>query len=370
MARLVRMFCPLFAALACGAADGSPKYCYVNGHYYEVVLSGGIVWDAARAQAEARSFGGVTGHLATITSAKEMEAVLATLRGVDLSGLWLGGVQAANAPEPGGGWSWITGEPWAFTNWFGSEPNDARGYFQGLNEDRLITWSGDGRWNDAAGALNTGSVRGLLVEFDVPLAPIVNPANGHGYLRVDADAGINWFDADAAARSMTFGLVSGTLASITSADEQAFIVDHLGARRGLWLGGVQAPGAPEPAGGWIWADSEPWSWTNWYPAEPNDDRQFFQGINEDRLVFWDSAGHWDDLAAANGRPADANGYIVEFATYCPADFNLDGGIDGSDVDVFFASWEAGDPAADVNQDGGVDGADVDVFFAAWEAGGC
>ena len=26
---------------------------------------------------------------------------------------------------------------------------------------------------------------------------------------------------------------------------------------------------------------------------------------------------------------------------CPADFNLDGGIDGSDVDGFFAAWEAG-----------------------------
>jgi len=27
-------------------------------------------------------------------------------------------------------------------------------------------------------------------------------------------------------------------------------------------------------------------------------------------------------------------------------------------------------SADVNQDGGVDGADVDYFFARWEAGGC
>ncbi|MBL9000283.1 MAG: immunoglobulin domain-containing protein [Phycisphaerae bacterium] len=55
---------------------------------------------------------------------------------------------------------------------------------------------------------------------------------------------------------------------------------------------------------------------------------------------------------------------------CPADFNLDGGIDGSDVDGFFAAWETGNCDADVNADGGVDGADVDSFFAAWEAGGC
>ncbi|MCX5690649.1 MAG: hypothetical protein NTV94_12860, partial [Planctomycetota bacterium] len=55
---------------------------------------------------------------------------------------------------------------------------------------------------------------------------------------------------------------------------------------------------------------------------------------------------------------------------CPADFNQDGGVDGNDVDAFFASWESGDSAADVNHDGGVDGSDVDLFFSRWEAGGC
>lgn len=55
---------------------------------------------------------------------------------------------------------------------------------------------------------------------------------------------------------------------------------------------------------------------------------------------------------------------------CPADFNQDGGIDGADVDAFFAAWEGGDSSADVNQDGGIDGSDVSTFFAAWEAGGC
>ncbi|MBS0195949.1 MAG: hypothetical protein JSR77_04250 [Planctomycetes bacterium] len=55
---------------------------------------------------------------------------------------------------------------------------------------------------------------------------------------------------------------------------------------------------------------------------------------------------------------------------CPADFNEDGGIDGTDAQAFFAAWSGGNCDADVNQDGGVDGADVGVFFAAWEAGGC
>ncbi|MBS0197761.1 MAG: hypothetical protein JSR77_13485 [Planctomycetes bacterium] len=58
------------------------------------------------------------------------------------------------------------------------------------------------------------------------------------------------------------------------------------------------------------------------------------------------------------------------AAPCPADFNQDGGVDGGDVQDFFAAWEMGDFTADVNVDGGVDGADVSAFFAAWEAGGC
>ncbi|MCX5689366.1 MAG: PEP-CTERM sorting domain-containing protein [Planctomycetota bacterium] len=55
---------------------------------------------------------------------------------------------------------------------------------------------------------------------------------------------------------------------------------------------------------------------------------------------------------------------------CPADFNADRGVDGSDIDAFFSAWEAGDGSADVNLDGGVDGSDIGVFFEAWEAGGC
>ena len=55
---------------------------------------------------------------------------------------------------------------------------------------------------------------------------------------------------------------------------------------------------------------------------------------------------------------------------CPADFNNDGGIDGADVEAFFAAWESGDSSGDVNLDGGVDGSDIGTFFAVWEAGGC
>ncbi len=55
---------------------------------------------------------------------------------------------------------------------------------------------------------------------------------------------------------------------------------------------------------------------------------------------------------------------------CYADFNNDGGVDGSDVESFYLAWQAGEPGADVNEDGGVDGTDVEAFFVQWAVGGC
>jgi hypothetical protein len=55
---------------------------------------------------------------------------------------------------------------------------------------------------------------------------------------------------------------------------------------------------------------------------------------------------------------------------CIADFNRDGGVDGTDIMDFYRAWESGLTSADANHDGGVDGADIDPFFRSWESGGC
>jgi hypothetical protein len=67
--------------------------------------------------------------------------------------------------------------------------------------------------------------------------------------------------------------------------------------------------------------------------------------------------------------------LVVFATAgggcgCAADYNVDGGVDGGDVETFFIDWAAAAGCSDVNVDGGVDGGDVEAFFAVWSAGGC
>lgn len=98
-----------------------------NGHYYEAISSHLNFHDAVNAAA-ARQFGGCTSaHLATITSAEEDVFVGAVFAGG--GAWWIGGFQPAGSPEPAGNWSWITGEPFVYTNWRNSgEPNNSGGF--------------------------------------------------------------------------------------------------------------------------------------------------------------------------------------------------------------------------------------------------
>ena len=138
-----------------------------GGHYYEYVSNGGnITWTAAKTAAEARTFYGRTGYLATITSAEE-NAFLTQKLAADA---WIGASDATAE----GAWHWVTG-PEAGTqfssgsssfggeycNWNSGEPNNS-----GAGEDYAeIYCSGGtaGKWNDLA---DTGTVTGYLVEYD------------------------------------------------------------------------------------------------------------------------------------------------------------------------------------------------------------
>jgi hypothetical protein len=65
---------------------------------------------------------------------------------------------------------------------------------------------------------------------------------------------------------------------------------------------------------------------------------------------------------------DSVHFVGTVPSGCIGDYNQDGGVDGSDVEAFFADWSAGFAESDVNQDGGVDGTDVEFFFEQWSAG--
>ena len=124
-----------------------------NDHYYEFV-TGAFTWTQARAQAESMQFLGMTGHLATVTSAAE-NAFLAT--SLPFTG-WIGLFQEPGSPEPGGGWAWITGELFGFTNWQTDEPNNLG------EENHGEILIGD-RWNDAL----HDTAQGFIVEYGTNL---------------------------------------------------------------------------------------------------------------------------------------------------------------------------------------------------------
>jgi len=132
-----------------------------NGHYYEgVFVSGGINWANARDAAAGRTHLGLKGHLATITSAAEEQFLIANLPNAVSGEYWLGGYQDHSAPnysEPGGGWRWITGEAWSYTNWNSAEPDN------NVTEDYLQFYKSDGGWNDGNGSF---LLAGYVVEYE------------------------------------------------------------------------------------------------------------------------------------------------------------------------------------------------------------
>jgi hypothetical protein len=96
------------ALLFSGMAYALPIQWSDNGNWYEAV-SGDLTWEEANAAAQSRTHDGVTGQLATLTSADENAFVWDNL---GTKGYWLGGSDIG-----GGNWTWVTGEGWGYTNW-------------------------------------------------------------------------------------------------------------------------------------------------------------------------------------------------------------------------------------------------------------
>ncbi len=157
-------------------AEGS-VYFPDNGHMYEVVDNGsGIDWYTAIGLASMRTFNGATGYLATVTTQAENDYLVGRLSGDG----WFG----ASDESAEGDWRWINGPEtgtafWTglgdgaavdglFSNWAGSEPNDA-----GDGEDCAQFYSDGSGWNDLP--CDYSSLQYYVVEYgapgDLPTAP-------------------------------------------------------------------------------------------------------------------------------------------------------------------------------------------------------
>jgi hypothetical protein len=146
-----------------------------NGEYYEID-STPRTWADANVFAASQSYLGMPGHLATITSLEEQNFIYSELvaitnfPGSPVHFTWLGGYQEPGSPEPAGGWSWVTGEPWSYANWAQGNPDNAGGNENYLSMAKEDWRGGVGKWNDSIGSST------LLPIIEYESSPIPEPA--------------------------------------------------------------------------------------------------------------------------------------------------------------------------------------------------
>ena len=141
---------------------GNPVYSSITGHYYEFI-NGTIDWPSSNTAANAKTFLGLTGYLATVTSAAET-TFLSTFFS---SNGWSGGTSAGTAAGTTGSnriWKWSAGPESGVTFWTGSavagqyanwnsgEPNNGGQPASTTNlEPYLVLLGGSFSWADASG---------------------------------------------------------------------------------------------------------------------------------------------------------------------------------------------------------------------------
>jgi hypothetical protein len=184
-----------------------------NGHIYQVVATPeGISWSDAKEVAEAAG-----GYLATITSEEENEFVFELIdddvywhhfASGNNHGPWIGGFQREGAMEPDGGWSWITGEIFSYSNWLSGEPT---GYWGANNENRMqyssMTGTREPTWNDLIDVLpDFYAVYAYVIEYEEYISEPVEIRVAQGVYKPDEGiVTIPEFDR----RMLTFQLING-----------------------------------------------------------------------------------------------------------------------------------------------------------------
>lgn len=134
-----------------------------NGHSYDIVVTPLQTWLDARSQAHAMG-----GYLASITSPQENDWLWTTFNIGGTEAYWAGyydgpmfGAYRATGSSP---WTWLSGEPWGWSNWGWSyNPGEAGAQFiaRGSSWDDI----------DVRGGVAAGGNVAFIVEWDVIPSP-------------------------------------------------------------------------------------------------------------------------------------------------------------------------------------------------------
>ncbi len=136
----------------------------LDGRAYKIFSAEAISWQDARYYVDVNLPGW---HLATVTSPVENAFIWAGIESAwagqgnvvpqPVLQFWLGGYQAS--PQA---WTWVTGEPWNYTEWSPGEPNGDLGWTGSLTVGRLgvASWNDEGSWQSG--------IHGFVVESAVP----------------------------------------------------------------------------------------------------------------------------------------------------------------------------------------------------------
>ena len=146
------------ASNPCGLSSTKGCVNLFNGHYYEV-REDAVTWTAAKTNAAASTYLGMTGHLVSITSLAEQQFVMSLGQTS-----WIG---ASDTGSTKGNYSWAAGPDSGivlssnFSAWAPKQPDNAGG-----TEDCIEIIAGTGgntsNWND----LNCNSMIGFIIEYE------------------------------------------------------------------------------------------------------------------------------------------------------------------------------------------------------------